>query len=144
MAGVTYKCTNCGGPVSFAPDLQKWSCAFCKSQFTEKDLLPKADAYAQEAAQEARSAAGDADGKPGDAQTSQGREECRAAQQDQVAYHCPSCGSQVMTDATTVATHCYYCQPCGTSGQADQRHDAGRGAALAISKDALWKAFSVG
>ncbi|MBE0600472.1 MAG: TFIIB-type zinc ribbon-containing protein [Firmicutes bacterium] len=27
----------------------------------------------------------------------------------QVIYHCPSCGSAVMTDETTVATHCYYC-----------------------------------
>ena len=27
----------------------------------------------------------------------------------QVIYHCPSCGSAVITDETTVATHCYYC-----------------------------------
>lgn len=142
MAGVTYKCTNCGGPVSFAPDLQKWSCAFCKSQFTEKDLLPKADAYAQEAAQEARSAAGDAEGRPGDAQTSQGREDAGAAQQDQVAYHCPSCGSQVMTDATTVATHCYYCHnPVVLQGKLTSDMTPDAVLPFAISKDAAVESF---
>lgn len=110
MAGVTYKCTNCGGPVSFEPELQKWRCAFCKSQYTEKDLLPKAQAYAQEAAQEA---AQGTDGSLQDAasgsQAGTGEVSGEADQGEQVAYHCPSCGSQVMTEATTVATHCYYC-----------------------------------
>ncbi len=24
-------------------------------------------------------------------------------------FNCPSCGAQIVTDATTVATYCYYC-----------------------------------
>ncbi len=104
MAGVTYKCTNCGGPVSYAPDLQKWRCAFCKTQFTEKDLLPKAEAYAQEAAQEAAQ-----ESHTHAHEDHAGEASAQGEAGEQVAYHCPSCGSQVMTEATTVATHCYYC-----------------------------------
>lgn len=28
---------------------------------------------------------------------------------DAVTYTCPSCGAQIVTDATTAATFCYYC-----------------------------------
>ena len=93
MAGVTYKCPSCGAYLAFDPDTQKWRCDFCSAEFDEKTLLAKADEYQQQAEQEAAQAkpsAGDGAGT-------------------QVVYHCPSCGSEIMTDETTVATHCYYC-----------------------------------
>lgn len=93
MAGVTYKCPSCGAYLNFDPDTQAWVCPFCKSSFKEQELLGKADAYQQQAEQEAAQAAqpsGDAESR-------------------QVVYHCPSCGSEIMTDETTVATQCYYC-----------------------------------
>lgn len=31
------------------------------------------------------------------------------AQQEAVIYSCPSCGAEIITDATTAATFCYYC-----------------------------------
>ena len=102
MAGVTYKCPSCGAYQVFSPDKQEWRCDFCKETFSEEDLLAKGEAYAQEAEQEAdRQAARDGLG------AAQSMEEEQAG--GQVAYHCPSCGSEIMTDATTVATNCYYC-----------------------------------
>jgi len=102
MAGVTYKCPSCGAYLIFNPDNQEWRCDFCKEAFQEKDLLAKGEAFAMEAEQKAAEQS-DQD-KP---ETAQNAEEEQASQQ--VAYHCPSCGSEIMTDATTVATHCYYC-----------------------------------
>ncbi len=37
---------------------------------------------------------------------------------DYVEYHCPSCGANIVTDETTVATNCYYCNnPIVMSGK---------------------------
>lgn len=83
MAGMVYKCPSCGAYLNFDPESQQWKCPFCDSRFQEKDLLER-----EEKSEEKTS------------QTSEG---------SQMVYHCPSCGSQIMTDETTVATHCYYC-----------------------------------
>ncbi|HPJ02131.1 MAG TPA: hypothetical protein PKU80_04770 [Candidatus Limiplasma sp.] len=105
MAGVTYQCLNCGSYLRFRPELQLWKCDSCDSEYDEKTLLQMAAKHehdhdhdhehdhAQEHAHEqgAEAAAKDAEGT------------------SQVIYHCPSCGSAVITDETTVATHCYYC-----------------------------------
>lgn len=91
MAGVTYKCPSCGAYLNFDPDTQRWQCPFCTASYEEKDLLEKAETYQLEAEQAAAQQA--ASGKDG----------------QQVVYRCPSCGSEIMTDETTVATNCYYC-----------------------------------
>lgn len=93
MAGVTYKCPSCGAYLNFDPDTQRWQCPFCTSSYEEKELLEKAAAYQQAAEQEAQAAQQTSADKDG----------------QQVVYHCPSCGSEIMTDETTVATQCYYC-----------------------------------
>lgn len=86
MAGITYKCPSCGGYLTFDPEAQLWKCPFCDSEFEESGLTEKDEASAQKAAQPAAD-----DGH------------------SQLVYHCPSCGSEIMTDETTVATQCYYC-----------------------------------
>ena len=104
MAGVTYKCPNCGSYVAFNPDDQKWDCDSCGSVFDEKTLLAKAAEYQQQAeaehAHDAQNGQPHADPAAQDATPDTGT---------QVVYHCPSCGSEVLTDETTVATECYYC-----------------------------------
>ena len=83
MTGVTYKCPSCGGYLAFDPETQRWKCPFCDSAFDEGELTEKDHASAQAASY------------PGEG--------------GQVVYRCPSCGSEIMTDETTVSTHCYYC-----------------------------------
>ena len=90
-SNVTYKCPSCGAYLVFDPDSQKWTCPFCNSVFEEQELLAKGEEYAKQAEQE----------KPETAPTEDGTQ--------QVVYNCPSCGSQIITDETTVATNCYYC-----------------------------------
>jgi DNA-directed RNA polymerase subunit RPC12/RpoP len=35
---VTYKCPNCGGPLTFDPEKQKYTCDYCLSEFVQKEL----------------------------------------------------------------------------------------------------------
>lgn len=81
MAVISYKCPNCGGDLRFDPKTQKYKCEYCLSAFGEEELQP-IDVMQEEAKE-----------KEGEA----------------VVYTCPSCGAEVVTDATTAATFCYYC-----------------------------------
>lgn len=102
MAGVTYQCLNCGSYLRFRPELQKWKCDSCDSEYDEKTLLAKAAEHEHDHDDDHEHALGEESAQAGAAQPG-------GAQAAQVIYHCPSCGSAVITDETTVATHCYYC-----------------------------------
>ena len=82
MAGATYKCPSCGGYLHFDPDTQGWKCPFCDSSFAQSELSEVDEASAQQTV---------------------------SGEGGQLVYRCPSCGSEIMTDETTVATQCYYC-----------------------------------
>lgn len=91
MAVVAYKCPNCGAPLEFSPESQKFECSFCGSSFSEEELQKYEPAQSseqtivQEPAEE------------------EGKEETA------VLYTCPSCGAQIVTTETTAATSCLYC-----------------------------------
>lgn len=87
MSAVSFKCPNCGGDLRFDPKSQQYKCEFCLSGFSQEEL-DQTNPQAQQS------------------------EEPKAEQKDEngaVIYSCPSCGAQIVTDATTVATFCYYC-----------------------------------
>jgi len=94
MAGVTYKCQSCGAYLNFDPETQKWKCPFCGSVFAGEHVM------GDSAAQQEQPTAGEQQTAEEQPQHSEG---------SQVVYRCQSCGSEIMTDETTVATHCYYC-----------------------------------
>ncbi|MEG0742249.1 MAG: TFIIB-type zinc ribbon-containing protein [Clostridia bacterium] len=109
MAGITYKCPSCGAYLAFNPDTQEWACPFCTSSFTEGDLLAREQGDAEQSNPK-----------------SQRAQQTGEAAGEQVVYHCPSCGSEIVTDETTVATNCYYCHnPVVLQGKltADMRPD---------------------
>lgn len=86
MDVVTHKCPNCGGPLLFDPDTQKFECEYCLSIFTEQQLEEI------ELKEQAAEVSGDSS--------------------SDVAldlFSCPNCGAEIVTDATTAATFCYYC-----------------------------------
>ncbi len=93
MGTVSWKCPNCGGGLKFDPASQKFECEYCMSQFSEEDLerLKPSETSGEEAAKD-----------PGNADSETEREA--------VVYICPSCGAEIVTDQTTVATLCFYCQ----------------------------------
>lgn len=94
MATVIYKCKNCGGPVKYSATLGKFNCEYCNTVYSEDEV--KALTLLSE------------------------REDVvvDAVNGDYVEYHCPSCGANIVTDETTVATNCYFCNnPIVMSGK---------------------------
>lgn len=98
MAVLSYKCPNCDGGLIFDPDSQKFQCEYCMSFFTQKQLdkinpVSGNDDDAQEADEKR------ADGETVDEDGF-----------ELAGYTCPSCGAEVVTEATTASTYCFYCQ----------------------------------
>ena len=92
MEVVSFKCPNCGGELVFDPNTQNYSCPYCDSEFSQEqiDTMQKGKQPSQES--EA-------------ADSAKGQEQEEAA-----VYVCPNCGAEIVTDPTTAATECYYCQ----------------------------------
>ncbi|MDT2725432.1 TFIIB-type zinc ribbon-containing protein [Lactococcus formosensis] len=96
---LTHLCPNCGGPLLFDPKSQKFHCQYCLSTFTEEEVT------AFEAKQEDK-------GIPEEIAPDVPLEtdEAETPIDDQVGlFVCPSCGAEIVTDATTASTFCYYC-----------------------------------
>lgn len=112
MAVISFKCPNCDGELIFDPESQKYKCEYCGSKFTQEELeaLKPAEAAEQKAEkedtawEEEQTAAGE-----NAEQQKAGKKNEESEQEEAVIYSCPSCGAQIVTDATTAATFCYYC-----------------------------------
>ncbi len=106
MAVFTYKCPNCDGGLEFNAEKQKFVCEYCTSEFTMEEL--KAHFNEEELAQQAEA----------DAKAEREHEHAHADDGDMLMYNCPSCGAEIVTDATTAASFCYYCHnPVVLSGR---------------------------
>ena len=106
MALVSYKCPNCGGSVVFDPKKQKFCCEFCMSEFTKEEM----EAAALKSTETSGTQEEDTAQNNNAGSTKQN--------EDALVYICPSCGAEVVTDATTAATFCYYCHnPVVLSGK---------------------------
>ena len=84
---VSYKCPNCDAGLLFDAEKQKFVCEFCISEFGEEELSATDSAERAERAE---------------------RENAEFAGEIN-EYSCPSCGAEVITDKSTVASFCYYC-----------------------------------
>lgn len=91
MAAVSYKCPNCGGDLRFDPPSQKFRCEYCASEFSQEEV-EAANPHAGETEERAQ-------------QTS----EQNQTEEEAAWYQCPSCGAEIVTDATTAALFCFYC-----------------------------------
>ncbi len=93
MATVAYKCPNCASPLTYDGASGKMICAACDSQFAQEDIeilnAPEDGSTIDFATPTAQYSASD------------------AAQMQ--AYHCKSCGAELITEGTTTATECPYC-----------------------------------
>ena len=92
MEVVSFKCPNCGGKLVFDPNTQNYSCPYCNSEFSQEqiDTMQKGKQPSQE---------------------SEAADSAKGQEQEEVAvYVCPNCGAEIVTDLTTAATECYYCQ----------------------------------
>ena len=104
----TYQCPACTGPLHFVGESGKLECDYCGNVYEVEEIeklvreKEEASAAAQEkadAVQERENAAAREMGMSWDAQESAGLK----------SYNCPSCGAEMICDATTAATSCPYC-----------------------------------
>lgn len=103
MSVITYKCPNCGGELLFDPESQKFKCEYCLSSFEEGELQNPEESTS-------------IGSEPKTKYSSRTQQE----EQEAVVYHCPNCGAEIITDATTAATFCFYCHnPVILSGRLD-------------------------
>ncbi|MDR1806650.1 MAG: hypothetical protein LBR33_01815 [Propionibacteriaceae bacterium] len=91
---VEYKCPKCGGVVTFDAPSGQMKCGYCGSLFDPASFGADAAVAAQPEAQ------------PTVIQET-GFTEAELAELRQ--YTCPSCGGEILTDKSTAATHCPYC-----------------------------------
>lgn len=125
MAAISLKCPNCGGELVFDPSTQQYRCPYCLSEFNQEqmDKMQPQDQPSREngtadfggGSEQAESAFDNA--RQGEYS---GEEYSRESTEGQAAavYTCPSCGAEIVTDATTAATFCYYCHnPVVLSGR---------------------------
>ncbi|MGN1142484.1 MAG: TFIIB-type zinc ribbon-containing protein [Oliverpabstia sp.] len=105
MAVISLKCPNCGGELVFDPSTQRYQCPYCMSDFSQQqvDAMQPQDQPSQESET---------------ADFAEEKKDETSGQEEAVVYTCPSCGAEIVTDATTAATFCYYCHnPVVLSGR---------------------------
>lgn len=118
MSILSFKCPNCGGPVTFDAAKQLFDCEYCGGEFDEATLT----AYAQQEEQKrAADAAADAEAEESG---------------ETVIYNCPSCGAEIVTDNTTAATYCYFCHnPVVLTGRLANEYRPDRVLPFAIDRE---------
>ena len=108
-----YQCPACTGPLHFSAETGKLTCDYCGSAYDVAEieaLYAGQEAGAKAAFQEAE--AKEKNGEPGEEpawDTSALQGDWGADGEGMKAYNCPSCGAELICDATTAATSCPYC-----------------------------------
>ena len=121
-----YKCPACTGPLHFVGASGKLECDFCGAQYdvaqieamyAEKEASAVAATEKAEAKAEAnRQKLADMEAQGWD--TSGLTSDWGAEAEGMKAYNCPSCGAELICDASTAATSCPYCgNPSVVPGQ---------------------------
>lgn len=133
MSVISFKCPNCDGELIFDPSSGKYKCEYCMSMFSQEELdaMAPAESTEQKQAEEESSAAGD-ENTAADAQ----------GEGQAVVYTCPSCGAEIVTDATTAATFCYYCHnPVVLGGRLEGKYLPNKVIPFSIDKKEAEKKF---
>lgn len=110
-----YKCPACTGPLHFESKTGKMECEYCGSVFSVNEieaLYAGKDEKAENAfnaAQQSAAAAEQGDTMSADWDPSQAGSSWGAEGEGLHSYSCPSCGAELICDATTAATSCPYC-----------------------------------
>lgn len=129
MAVISFKCPYCDGELIFDPASGQYKCEYCLSKFTQEEV---------DKMNQTESVGTSAD----TSKTSVEKEDKIQEQSGAVVYHCPSCGAEIVTDATTAATFCYYCHnPVILSGRLEGEYLPDKIIPFEITKEQAVKAF---
>ncbi|MBR3767196.1 MAG: hypothetical protein IKL10_03035 [Clostridia bacterium] len=94
-----YKCPSCGGSLEFNSKIQKMKCPYCDTEFEPEAFKELDEALSEEAVKDDSFSWTDTEKSDW---TKEDGENIRA-------YVCNSCGGEIITDDTTAATSCPYC-----------------------------------
>lgn len=92
-----YKCPCCGGVIEFDSASQKMKCPYCDTEF-EAETLKNYDDVLQSETEDQM-----------DWESTAGTEWNDGEADGMNVYMCKTCGGEIMTDGTTAATKCPYC-----------------------------------
>ena len=92
-----YKCPCCDGAIAFDSGLQKMKCPYCDTEF-EMETLKSYDEVLKQEPDDRMEWDATAGGQWQDGEQNQLH-----------SYVCQACGGEIVTDATTAATSCPYC-----------------------------------
>lgn len=102
-SSVSYKCPNCGAPLSFLPGKKTVTCEYCGTEF-EVSAIEELFRAKQEMAVQAAEAQ-ESKWEIEDAGSEWSSDEAKALH----AFTCSSCGAELVCDENTMATECVYC-----------------------------------
>lgn len=103
MATMSYKCPNCGGPLKYNPDKQKFTCEYCWGEFDPAQVQQMNEQNEQRETYDEREV------KNAEERRQQAQAQGAEGEDYPVSYTCPGCGAEIVTSATTAATTCFYC-----------------------------------
>jgi len=125
LAVITYKCPNCGGALEFKSQSQSWQCDFCLSDFNSHDIKAIEKGLLEE-----------------EARLADQRLQEKSFEAEARTYSCTSCGAEIVTDATTAATFCYYCHsPAILPGQLSGKFRPAKVIPFKIKREEATEAF---
>ncbi|MDO5016410.1 MAG: hypothetical protein Q4E09_05340 [Eubacteriales bacterium] len=109
MASYSYKCPNCGAPLSWDPGSGQVECEYCKSSFSVAEV-EEFNKRAQAASEEKAREEAQRQAKVEEKLASKAEQEFTEGEvEDLASYHCDNCGAEVVTNPSTAASFCYYC-----------------------------------
>ena len=110
----TYQCLNCTAPLQYDAGSGMLQCEFCGSSFSAKQI----EAAMQEKEQQAAAAFQNAEEEKNAWDASALGDDWGKDAEGMKRYSCPSCGAELICDATTAASFCPYCNnPTVVPGQ---------------------------
>ena len=108
MANRVYRCPACGGELEWAPSIQKMRCPYCGSEFALSAFDQKEEGIGQELDADTYETGQDA-AEAGYGSASDATDDSNVNPQDLRVYKCQNCGAEIVTDKTTMATSCAFC-----------------------------------
>lgn len=110
-----YQCPSCTGPLHFSGETGKLECDYCGSSFEVAEIEALYAERSEEASEQAAADAIEAEAAEDFKEDTDDEIEAQpgsdwGADAEKVrAYNCPSCGAELICDASTAATSCPYC-----------------------------------
>lgn len=90
------KCPACSASITYKPQLQKWKCDYCKSEFTLEEMKKYNNASNDKYNKKEET----------NSSTKTNKENSKI---NYIEYNCKNCGAKIIADEQTSATFCIYC-----------------------------------